>query len=270
MGELLLCTQMPAAIPYFIDRVSLHVYSLEELSYYIETNLYLLEADFMSEELCTWIERELHLRELAARLREIYRGGGLLSEFAGCILAESGYHGREQAEQMTVILRDMEQKSEYECRKLRADRYLENRRYVHAVYEYRRLLDEGGNEDAALIGNVWHNLGTACALLFLFEEAADCYAKAYERNRNPESLRECLYAYCCMRDEARFRQTAEAAGLGSGEQDAVREAFARAGRTGKPSGLKAEPAGQMREEQENNPVALLEEWKDRYRKNCRI
>ena len=35
MGELILCSHMLAAVPYYIDEASLNVYSLEELSYYI-------------------------------------------------------------------------------------------------------------------------------------------------------------------------------------------------------------------------------------------
>ncbi len=34
------------AMPYYIDNISLNVYSLEELCYYIENHLYLIEADF--------------------------------------------------------------------------------------------------------------------------------------------------------------------------------------------------------------------------------
>ena len=54
MGELILCSHPIAAMPYYIDNISLNVYSLEELCYYIENHLYLIEADFMSEELCLW------------------------------------------------------------------------------------------------------------------------------------------------------------------------------------------------------------------------
>ena len=59
MGELILCSHPIAAMPYYIDNISLNVYSLEELCYYIENHLYLIEADFMSEELCLWIGQEL-------------------------------------------------------------------------------------------------------------------------------------------------------------------------------------------------------------------
>lgn len=42
MGELILCRQSIAANPYFIEDGALNVYSLEELSYYIAHNVYLL------------------------------------------------------------------------------------------------------------------------------------------------------------------------------------------------------------------------------------
>ena len=35
MGELLLCNEAIAAMPYYIEGVSINVYSIEELHYYI-------------------------------------------------------------------------------------------------------------------------------------------------------------------------------------------------------------------------------------------
>ena len=51
MGELILCSEPIAAMPYYLEGVSLNIYSLEELSYYIMHNTYLIERDFMNEEL---------------------------------------------------------------------------------------------------------------------------------------------------------------------------------------------------------------------------
>ena len=59
MGELFICNEPIAALPYYIEGISWNVYSLEELCYYLENNTYLLENDFMNEELCTWIGKEL-------------------------------------------------------------------------------------------------------------------------------------------------------------------------------------------------------------------
>ena len=81
MGELLLCNEAIAAMPYFIEDVSLNLYSLEELSYYMMNNVYLIDRDFMNEELCTWISSEVKLPKLAAKLREIMHGNGPVSDF---------------------------------------------------------------------------------------------------------------------------------------------------------------------------------------------
>ena len=42
MGELLICNEPIAALPYYIEGISWNVYSLEELCYYVENNTYLL------------------------------------------------------------------------------------------------------------------------------------------------------------------------------------------------------------------------------------
>ena len=46
MGELLLCNEAIAAMPYYIEGVSINVYSIEELNYYIINNTYLLDYSF--------------------------------------------------------------------------------------------------------------------------------------------------------------------------------------------------------------------------------
>lgn len=269
MGELILCNQMMAALPYYIDNVSLHIYSLEELCYYIENNLYLLEADFMNEELCTWIERELRLKDLAVQLRTICRGNGNLSEFVSCILVEAGYHSTEKMKQMLLVLQDMEQKSEFECRKLRADRYMENKRYINAIYEYRKLLRED-EKNVVLVGNVWHNLGKAYVSLFLFDEAVVCYRKAYELNENPESLRECLYACRCMHDEVQFDQIAEKVQLSEQEICACKERLTQASRMDDIKAFEIQLDEWNRGDKRQEFERMLGEWKDTYRKNCRI
>ena len=64
-----------------------------------------------------------------------------------------------------------------------------------------------------LVGNVWHNLGTAYAALFLFEEAAECYRQAYRCNENTKSRNARLCALRCMGDEKGFLNAAVEYGL---------------------------------------------------------
>ena len=119
MGELILCNQNMAAFPYYVEEAAIGVYSLEELSYYICHNVYLLRSDFMNEDLCNWLDRELKLKDAADALREIVRKGGTLSEFVTCLLSQSGYCDRMQIAQIAQQIAELEHKSEYECSKIR-------------------------------------------------------------------------------------------------------------------------------------------------------
>lgn len=270
MGELILCNQMLAAFPYYIDQASLNVYSLEELSYYIEHNTYLLDAGFMSEELCNWVDRQLGLKETAEKLREIYKRNGGLSEFVSVLLRESGYCSPEQIRQIILNLTELEHKSEYECGKMRADRYAQNQRYVNAIYEYRKLLDNKDGQDEVLVGNVWHNLGKAYTGLFLFEEAESCFMNAYGYNQNPESLRECLFACRCMRDNNRIQRIAAAKEISEEQLDEVMNEITEMSRMEDIRQFERQLEEWMTTGQEQEALQLVNEWKDTYRKNCRI
>lgn len=211
MGEILICNEPIAALPYYIEGISWNVYSLEELCYYVEQNTFLLEKDFMNEELCTWIGKEVKNLKLAEQLRDIMRMDGRLSEFVSALLVECGYCPRDTIKEIVRVVKEMEEKSDFECNKVRADRLMEKEKYLSSIYEYKSLLDsnEAGEQSKELIGNIWHNLGTAYARLFLFKEAMHCYEKAYELNGNPESEEARLMAQRCLSDETGFVQAPE-------------------------------------------------------------
>ena len=222
MGELILCSQQLAAMPYYIENVSLNVYSLDELCYYIKNNTCLLDADFMDDELCDWVENEQHLPDIAQNLR-----------------------------------------------KIKADRFLENRKYISSIAEYRKLLQSCETEMPQMVGAVWHNLGTAYARLFLFEQAADCYARAYEKSSDKESLKECLMACRCNHDERAFERRREYFKIAPEEVKKIADELRSCSRS--------DPICQfetMLDEwdpgDENVWETQLEEWKKQYRKDCMV
>ena len=101
-----------------------------------------------------------------------------------------GYYDKKEILEILQVIAEMEEKSDFECNKIRADRLLEKGKYYSSIYEYKRILDSPdlAGQNAVLEGNVWHNLGTAYARLFLFEAAAKCYEKAYALNEDQVSL----------------------------------------------------------------------------------
>jgi tetratricopeptide (TPR) repeat protein len=232
---------------------------MEELCYYIAKNTYLLDASFMNEELCTWVEKEMGLHRLAEQLRDVVREQGLLSDFVLAILESTAYTTMKEMQEIVLLLRQMEQKSDFECCKIRADQLMERRKYLAAIYEYKRLLDsEEAKEESALIrGNIHHNLGTAYARLFLFDEAAECYDRAYRLNESGESLRECMHCYLCLGDEERFLQKAEDYNLDEMGILEIKNELALAGR-----GQEEETGG--------DPGETIFAWKEEYRRSCRV
>ena len=259
MGELLICNEPIAALPYYIEGISWNVYSLEELCYYVEHNPYLLEKDFMTEELCTWIGKEVKNLKLAERLRDIMRMDGRLSEFVSALLVECGYCPRDTIRSIVQVVKEMEEKSDFECNKLRADRLMEKGKYLSSIYEYKSLLDsnEAGEQSKELIGNIWHNLGTAYARMFLFQEAVHCFEKAYALQGNPESLKECMMALRCLRDEDAFASIVEKYQVSDEMVQSISNEMDMAVRG---------------EETEvfPNKLSVIFNWKEDYRRICRI
>ncbi len=279
MGEILICNEPIAALPYYIEGISWNVYSLEELCYYIENNTYLLEKDFMNEELCNWIGKEVKNLKLAERLRDIMRMDGRLSEFVLTILVECGYSSKDAIKEIMHIIREMEEKSDFECSKVRADRLMEKEKYLSSIYEYKTLLDsnEAGEQSKELLGSIWHNLGTAYARLFLFKEAIHCYEKAFCMNNNVESLKECLMAYKCHQDEVGFLNAVEQYRptealiheiyneLRQAKDSEELELFDR-----KLESLSIMIGNGQKSEHHKSLSRILFQWKEEYRKICRI
>lgn len=279
MGELFICNEPIAALPYYIEGISWNVYSLEELCYYVENNTYLLEKDFMTEELCTWIGKEIKNLKLAEKLRDIMRMDGRLSEFVLALLVECGYCPKESIREIVRVVKEMEEKSDFECNKVRADRLMEKEKYLSSIYEYKRLLDsnEAGEQSKELIGNIWHNLGTAYARLFLFQEAIHCYEKAYDLNANEESRKACLMAHRCLRDEDGFAMAAEKYHVDAEVLQEICKEISQASQSAETEDFsnKLEAIAMMNTSGQRNQYHkaisnIIFNWKEEYRRICRI
>ena len=81
MGSLILCHRTKAVQPYELVRLHKRIYTIEELCYYLCNHLYLVDYTIMNEQLCAWLEEELHLRELAETLRRSMKRHGSLEQF---------------------------------------------------------------------------------------------------------------------------------------------------------------------------------------------
>ncbi len=206
MSTLIFCKNSIAATPFYIEEASLNVYSLEELSYFLLNNVYLLSNKLMSVELCNWIGRELKLPKLSSDLLNMVQSNAPLHIFVGHILASNGYASQKEIKDLLSIISTFENKSEAERRKMRADRLMNGSKIVDAIYEYETLLSEdvAKTMPKSVEGDVYHNLGCAFSKLFLFDEAIKCYDEAYKRNQKRQSLYQLFYAIKCKKDDNLF------------------------------------------------------------------
>ena len=202
MGEFILCREQTALHPFFHETLSVHLYTIEELCYYMETNLFLLDKNFIGEPLFAWLKEELGLVGLSGRLRQIYQKSRDVYVCVEMIFQESGYYSGAELRELSALLERMRGKTEMECRKMRADRLLAAKKYRQAVYTYLELLqpEHTARMTEELQGNLMHNLGVAYARLFLFKEASEMFSEAYRKRKSEVSRRGYLAAQNFLSD----------------------------------------------------------------------
>lgn len=279
MSELLFCHAPISSLPYYIEGLGINIYSMEELCYFIAGNVFLLDDSFMNEELCTWIEKQMSAYKLAENLRNIMHAGRRLSVFVDLILEDTCYYSKPEIDNIVFTLEQLEQKTGFECSKMRADQLMEKEKYLAAIYAYRKLLDsrEAKETDALLRGNVWHNLGTAYARLFLFEEAAACYEKAYELNQTYESVREALLCSCYMEDEENLKQKCAQYFVDENTIEALKEEREQAGDNPRIrefderlEHIRSMLADGQKVQAKDALNDIIFNWKEEYRRGCKV
>lgn len=207
MSKLILCCFPCAKNPYYLENAKQNIYSIEELCYFLQDNIYLLDENIMTVEFCDWLETELKAVRLAGKLRGMMEDNRGFSAFCMQIIRDSGYFSKNEMQFLEMKLQKMDHQSSYENRKIKADQYMERKMYLLAISEYRNLLLHASKSqsDIRVSGDIWHNMGTAYARLFCFERAVSCYEKAYELSHRVDSLKAAAQAACFLEEGERVQ-----------------------------------------------------------------
>ena len=81
MSECMLCQVRRAEHPYLIESIGLNVYSVEELLYFMERNIPLLDGTILNEDLVRWLKDELHMRRLSVNLSMVLQRNFSVRDF---------------------------------------------------------------------------------------------------------------------------------------------------------------------------------------------
>lgn len=190
MSELWICREQTAENAFRTEYPEMEIWNIEELCYYLYQNIETVDESTINETLFLWLEKELLMPRLSAELLQQLKQGKSVLWCAWFILKEVGMYTELELEEIHTYCLAMENKDTFEGQKLKADRFLLNQKYFRSIQEYHKLLSmaENGKQSKHLLGDIWHNLGVAHTRLFLFQEAAGYFAKAYELNKNEATL----------------------------------------------------------------------------------
>ena len=196
MGTVRLCVHELAKTPFWMETTGIHIFSIEELAYYLYENIYLIDERMIDEKLYDWIERELGMKSLAERLQKGRSTGTHVYNQVMNILQASEYYTEKELNDLSEKIKTISGMQEQERMKYKGDELAQNKNYWGAINEYEKLLSIRQNSKLSMefYGNVWNNLAACYGKLFLFEKAASCYENAYQYQKNSEYRERAYYA----------------------------------------------------------------------------
>lgn len=182
MGAVKICVHGMAKTPFYVESTGVRLYSIEELSYFLYENIYLIDEQLVDEKLYLWLEKELGLEKLAEKLRNGKASGNHVYNQVMSILQASEYYSEEALSKLSEKIREISGLQTQERMKAKADELSGNGNYWSAVLEYEKLLSirQSNRLSVEFYAKVWNNLAGCYARLFLFEKAAACFENAFQ------------------------------------------------------------------------------------------
>ena len=190
-----LCIGDYAKNGYEPEHMGIKLYSLEELCFFIKENAYLIDENFVREDLGEWLEKECALSELGEELKRGSRKQIPVKTFVGLVLDYVGFFEKEETEQIKRIISANSSRSIFEKKKARADALVQKSCYSAGLKEYYELLNILPKEAVHLKGEIFHGCGVCFAKMFYFTKAGEYFLKSYQITGRISSYQQYLWTY---------------------------------------------------------------------------
>lgn len=178
MSYVIFCKGKAAKTPYLIEDLKLPVYSMEELCYYIYSNVSLCEEELLNRRLAEWIRTECGLDDLYASLDVILEKDPRAERIAAQIFAYTDYLSRQEREMVCERIRKSGMLGINERRKARADLFFLDGRYKDAIKDYEQLLEKRAFDDEKLHHSLLYNIGCCYGGMFYYDIAYGWFLQA--------------------------------------------------------------------------------------------
>lgn len=247
MGNYLLCKRPAAAEPLYIENIHLRLYSMEELCFFLQTNLALADEVLENPALSSWLAQECGLKNQMREYQALTQEEGKLSARLNWIFAKSHYFSENELRHLRQEAEKLDAMPAAELQKQKGDALFRFGKYRRCIACYKAVFEtEGVKEaEAAFRAAVYHNMGCAYMRLFERTSALECFEKAREQEDAPLYRQACARA-ACFDAAAPGRETPE--GTYSEEEEEARRQIA---------GISALPMPE-------DPDAALQEWVSAY------
>ena len=211
MSGYILCQTKKAQRPYFIENISMNIYSIEELCYYLYHNLYLADHTVFNEELCNWLRDELELVHLAAKLKQNLERNVSVEEMIYPVFKEINYLTYEEMKGFNSRIVTYGKEKAAVRQKRKGDALTENGMYVNAIRVYQKLLEREdlSEQRKGFAASVRYNLGCAYSYLFQMEKAQECFLEAYREAHSKDALKAYIIAYSSVHDKTDYDKVME-------------------------------------------------------------
>lgn len=208
MGKVIMCTGRLAERPFTIEGSDRKLYSVEELCYYVSTNIYGIDLGFFGEDLLNFIEKELELQTLAKDLRNLLKNGNSLKDLVTALLCSSDLYDKEEIIRILSTLTRISNMEHWEKRAHLGYQHLREGNYLLALSYFRGILKEEKISEKDY-GRVLTAMGLCLIHTSNYKAASDCFYKAYMYGRTKENLIYTLLSLKFGGLEAEFKKKAD-------------------------------------------------------------
>ena len=192
-AKLIVCCGVRSEDPFTLP-TGVHVYSIEELCYYVYENVIRLDESLFGETLIRWLKDKCRMDEIADKLVFLGENGYTFKDRVVALLCSCDYYSENEIIALIKKMNDWENTPDYKKIKLFGDESLKEGQYHKARAEYEQCLNYSSITDDVKAG-IYHNIGVCKMYTASAAEAAESFRMAYVLSGSEESLRQCLMAY---------------------------------------------------------------------------
>lgn len=178
MSYVVFCKGKRADKPYMVEDLKLRLFSMEELCYYIYSNVSLCDLELVKPGLAEWIEKSCGLPDLAESIRVILQKNPEAGRVAAQIFAYADYLTKQEREAVCERIRKYSQLGINERRKMRGDYFYLDGKYQDAIKDYEEMLEQNAYDDEKMHHGLLYNVGCCYAAMFYYDIAYGWFLQA--------------------------------------------------------------------------------------------